>query len=293
MQKLKLQPAIALIDELNRACESNTKMLLPITIPPYIAFDGKSGEDYARNALTIGELPNAKMRMAATRAAARVFGVEKVEYGVPIFKTLGLTRTEAFEVCKSGKLWILSTGEDIKLAMFWKQASDPYPLPKPADTYNTLVGDMPIREHVKNELMSMTDRELIDAILAPTCADPELMGEAIHRKLIWRGASNEEIYATVEARESKLELLLRHYDESGESTHELAVVTSLEDAREVWNEHCTKLTEYDQLVLGGEVFHNRKAVAIFSNCGKCWEPGYYTPPLPTRFTDTEIEVLCY
>lgn len=173
------------------------------------------------------------MRIAATKAAAKVFGVEKVEYGVPIFTTLGLTKSEAFEVCKSGELWILSTGEDIKLSMFWKQATDPYPLPKPADTYNTPVGDIPIREHVKNELLSMTDRELIDSILAPAYADPELMGEAIHRKLIWRGASNEEIYASVEARESKLELLLRHYDESGESTHELAVVPNLEEAREV------------------------------------------------------------
>ncbi|NMS37320.1 hypothetical protein HKA98_00665, partial [Vibrio parahaemolyticus] len=31
--------------------------------------------------------------------------------------------------------------------------------------------------------------------------NPEFMGEAIHRNLIWRGATTEEIYQAVEKRE--------------------------------------------------------------------------------------------
>ena len=82
---------------------------------------------------------------------------------------------------------------------------------------------MPIRDHVKNELAGMNDRELVDAILASTYIDPEFMGEAVHRKLIFRGATDEEIYAAVEVREKRIELLLGTTNADGDASQNLTV----------------------------------------------------------------------
>ena len=133
MMKLDLNHSIRQLDELNKACDKSEDICLPIDIPPFIAFDGKTGQDYARKSEIIDDLPNSKLRLLATAAAAKVFGIEKIEYGVPIYQTMGLTKTEAFEVCRNGKMWILSKGADVKLSLFWRQATDPYPSNAPAE----------------------------------------------------------------------------------------------------------------------------------------------------------------
>lgn len=165
---------------------------LPERIPTYIAC-GEHG-DVARPAKTIGELPGTNLRMFALKAAAKALDLEFIHFGIPIFKTLGLTTSEAE---KDGRSWLLSNGDNLKLDLFWPPAKPLFELAEIATHYPTPVGDMPIRDAVRIELTKVSDRELVDHIASHRHVDPEFMGEAIHRKLIWRGATSQEIYAAV------------------------------------------------------------------------------------------------
>ena len=93
---------------------------LPCRIPLYVAYADKG--DIVRPATTVGELPGVKLRKFVLQEAANILGVEKIQYGIPIFKTLKLTRQQAET---DGREWLLSSGCDLKLKYFWKPISAP------------------------------------------------------------------------------------------------------------------------------------------------------------------------
>lgn len=76
----------------------------------YIAF-GPYG-DYERVARTVGELPTPAERVDALRAAAARFGIARIQYGIPIWQTLGLTKG-AF--LADSRQWLRYTGEALPL----------------------------------------------------------------------------------------------------------------------------------------------------------------------------------
>ncbi|HHY0527482.1 TPA: hypothetical protein ACVU4L_004182 [Vibrio parahaemolyticus] len=197
---MKLNPAIAHYQNECDFYNTNEIDVLPERIPTYIA-SGPNG-DYARPANTIGELPGKHLRKLALKLAAEKLGVEQINFGLEIYKTLGMTKNEAL---KDGRSWLLQNGDSLKVDLFWHDVPPAYPLDQIARTYPTPVGDMPIRESVRIALSKMSDRELVNAIGSRSLINPEFMGEALHRNLIWRGATTDEIYQAVEKREQLVE----------------------------------------------------------------------------------------
>ncbi|EJL6462230.1 hypothetical protein HPY09_20415 (plasmid) [Vibrio cholerae] len=193
---MKLNPAITHYQNECDFYNTNEIDVLPERIPTYIA-TGPNG-DYARPAKTIGELPGKHLRKLALKLAAEKLAVDQIHFGLEIYKTLGMTKNEAL---KDGRSWLLQNGDNLKVDLFWHEVPQAYPLDLIARTYPTPVGDMPIREHVRVAMSYMTDRELVNAIVSRDFINPEFMGEALHRNLIWRGATTEEIYQAVEKRE--------------------------------------------------------------------------------------------
>lgn len=88
---------------------------LPPTYPMYFAF-GEQGS-YVRKALNVGELPHG-LRQPALELAADVLNIEHIQYGVPIYQTLGLTKSE---IDKDKRQWLWFTGETLPLALFWEE----------------------------------------------------------------------------------------------------------------------------------------------------------------------------
>lgn len=86
---------------------------LPADIPVYSAI-GEDGE-YTRQAFSVGELPD-HLRLVALQKAANVLGLEAIQFGVPIFHTLGMTRRQAE---MDGRGWIMYAGADLPLDYFW------------------------------------------------------------------------------------------------------------------------------------------------------------------------------
>ena len=89
--------------------------LLPPNYPTYKAF-GSKGE-YERKARTIGELP-LDLRSAAIGLAEEVLGVARIQAGIPIYRTLGLTK-RAF--LADSRVWVSYSGYDLPLRFFWKE----------------------------------------------------------------------------------------------------------------------------------------------------------------------------
>lgn len=88
---------------------------LPPTYPMYFAFGEQGG--YVRKALNVGELPHA-LRQNALKLAADVLGIEYIQYGVPIYRTLGLTKSD---LDTDKRQWLRFTGETLPLALFWEE----------------------------------------------------------------------------------------------------------------------------------------------------------------------------
>lgn len=183
-------------EELSEFFNNNEITELPERIPSYVACSEHG--DVARPAKTIGELPGTNLRMLALKVAAKALDLGFIHFGVPIYRTLGLTASEAE---KDGRPWLLSNGDNLKLELFWPPAKPMFELGEIATHYPTPVGNMPIRDSVREKLTNVSDRELVDHIASHRYVDPEYIGEAIHRELIWRGATSQEIYAAVKERE--------------------------------------------------------------------------------------------
>ena len=83
----------------------NQASALPKIYPFYTAF-GEQGE-YIRKAKTVGELPH-PMRRKALKVAAEKLNVEKIQFGVPIYRTLKLTRSE---LIKNKRQWLVHSGD--------------------------------------------------------------------------------------------------------------------------------------------------------------------------------------
>lgn len=88
---------------------------LPPTYPMYMAF-GQQG-NFIRKARTVGELPHS-LSMAALKVAANRLGVKQIQYGVPVYRTLGFTRSE---LDKDSRHWLKHTGESLPLQLFWEE----------------------------------------------------------------------------------------------------------------------------------------------------------------------------
>jgi hypothetical protein len=93
------------------------EVALPPTYPMYFAF-GEQGS-YVRKALNVGELPHA-LRKPALEQAADVLDIEYIQYGVPIYQTLGLTKSE---LDADKRQWLRFTGETLPLALFWEESN--------------------------------------------------------------------------------------------------------------------------------------------------------------------------
>ncbi|EGQ7973623.1 hypothetical protein I7Z51_002547 [Vibrio parahaemolyticus] len=116
----------------------------------------------------------------ALKLAAEKLGVDQINFGLEIYKTLGMTKNEAL---KDGRSWLLQNGDSLKVDLFWHDVPPAYPLDQIARTYPTPVGDMPIRESVRIALSKMSDRELVNAIGSRSLINPEFMGEALQLNL--------------------------------------------------------------------------------------------------------------
>ena len=66
----------------------------------------------------------------------------------------------------------------------------------------TPCGPVPIREHVRQELSEMTDREVADRAFSGPFIDPESYAELLHRGLSAPGWFHEDTYKEIERRES-------------------------------------------------------------------------------------------
>ncbi len=64
-----------------------------------------------RPARIVGELPHSERKSALQQAAQRL-NIEKISFGVPIWKTLGLTRNAAKS---DGRPWLVYTGDSLPL----------------------------------------------------------------------------------------------------------------------------------------------------------------------------------
>lgn len=89
--------------------------LLPPNYPMYLAF-GEQG-NYSRRARIVGELPHSLVS-GALEMAAQTLGVQKIHYGVPIYRTLNLT---ASELDKDSREWLKYSGHDLPLHYFWQE----------------------------------------------------------------------------------------------------------------------------------------------------------------------------
>lgn len=76
----------------------------------YKALDNWGGE-YMRDAFTVGELPHHK-RAAALKQAALKLGIQKIEFGVPIWDTIGMLKCD---VAVDERRWLLYKGCDLPL----------------------------------------------------------------------------------------------------------------------------------------------------------------------------------
>lgn len=90
---------------------------LPPSYPLFCAL-GQQG-NYVRKAVSVGELPHS-MRLDALKVAAQVLGVQQIQYGVPIYRTLGMTKTE---LMADRRQWLRFSGESLPLSLFWDESN--------------------------------------------------------------------------------------------------------------------------------------------------------------------------
>lgn len=77
----------------------------------YKAF-GEQGE-YSRPAKTVGELPHGDVKSALQQAATKL-GVNSIQFGIPIWATLGMTK---MDVVNDSRKWLMFTGSDLPLTL--------------------------------------------------------------------------------------------------------------------------------------------------------------------------------
>lgn len=82
----------------------------------YLAFGGKG--EYRRPAIRVGELPHNQIGPALRQAAANL-GVSAIQFGVPIWRTLGMTKAQ---YANDRRRWLRFRGAELPLAyvnVYW------------------------------------------------------------------------------------------------------------------------------------------------------------------------------
>lgn len=72
-----------------------------------------------------------------------------------------------------------------------------------ATTMDTPYGQLPIRECIRNDFETKTDREIADIALGGRFVNPEYLAELIARGLCERGMFAKDIYARIRQREEQ------------------------------------------------------------------------------------------